>query len=351
VPDGPGGRAVPGGLAEPGYPGMAAVRAALGGQRLVVLADVDGRLAGLGVTARGSGLADLGPASTAADAAATTGAALRALAGFSTVDPRRSVDLLRRALAVLDGMLAPVSGGDGPVVLVVPAVLHTVPWHLVPVLAGRPVTVAPSVTWWYAAQRSAGGERAGAGAGAGSGAGGVTVVAGPRLVEAGPEAAAVARIHPGADLLTGPAAVCAAVTAAFTRSRLVHLACHARIRPDGPLWSSLELHDGPLWMYDLERLPATPDTVVLSGCHTGVGVRAGDDLLGLAGALLRNGTRRLVASVCALPDTAATGATMVALHERLAAGSSPATALAALSAGALSGGDPLAACLTTFGTI
>ena len=91
--------------------------------------------------------------------------------------------------------------------------------------------------------------------------------------------------------------------------------------------------------------------MVLSGCHTGVGVHAGDGLLGLSATLLTHGTRSLVAAVCALPDTATTRDVMTALHARIAAGMSPAAALADLSALFRDGDAHLtAACLAAFGT-
>jgi hypothetical protein len=56
-------------------------------------------------------------------------------------------------------------------------------------------------------------------------------------------------------------------------------------------------------------------------------VRAWAELLGLASTLLSRGTRGLVASVCALPDTAAAGHAMAALHGALVGGASPGAAL------------------------
>jgi CHAT domain-containing protein len=119
----------------------------------------------------------------------------------------------------------------------------------------------------------------------------------------------------------------------MTRAALAHVACHGRIRDDNALWSSLELFDGPLYLYDLERVGRTPPLVVLSGCETGVGVRVGDQLVGLSTVLLRHGTRSLVAARCPVPDSMATSETMTALHRRIAGGASPGDALAELSAG------------------
>ncbi|MFC7548934.1 CHAT domain-containing protein [Plantactinospora sp. GCM10030261] len=366
--------------------GVDALSAALAGGTLVALAEIDGRLVGVAVTGgrAGARLADLGPGQAARDAAATGMSALRSLLGATggpagqptgrsvarsagsaaavstgrsaAVPTGRSAALptgpaaaapagagraarlyrLRRAVGVLDRMLAPLLTGDGPVVLVVPPALHAAAWQLLPSLAGRPVAVAPSATWWHDAV-TAGNRPRTTGAGRGrpgpGGADVALVVAGPGLATADAEAAAVARCHPGATVLTGPAATGAATMTAMADATLAHIACHGHIRDDNALWSSLLLFDGPLYLYDLERIGRTPPLVVLSGCDTGVGMRVGDQLIGLSTVLLRHGTRSLVAARCPLPDSTATSATMTALHEHLVAGATPAAALAEVSAG------------------
>ncbi|WP_203787311.1 CHAT domain-containing protein [Paractinoplanes rishiriensis] len=306
-------------------PGVADLRCQLRGRTLISIAEIDGQLVGVRIDDRRPHVATLGPASIVYSAAAAITSALRCH------DSRR--DLLRRATLMIDRAVSPLLTGDGPLVLVVPAALHAVPWHLLPCLERKPVALAPSVTWWYHAEKAADDD------------GGVIAVSGPHLAEADREAAAVAGHYPQATLLTGASATTSAVLAAISTARVAHLACHGVVRHDNPLWSALELSDGPLYAYDLERLPRTPPLVVLSGCHTGVGVRAGDALLGLATALLVHGTRRLVAAVCALPDTPRTAAMMAALHARVAAGASPASALAELAAE-----DDAAAYLSCFGT-
>lgn len=67
--------------------------------------------------------------------------------------------------------------------------------------------------------------------------------------------------------------------------------------------------------------------MVLSACDSGSAVHPGDELIGLAAALLAMGTRSLVASVIPVPDVA-TVSLMVSLHRRLRGGSGPAAALA-----------------------
>jgi hypothetical protein len=312
---------------------IAGLRAALAGGCLIALAEIDDRLIGVTVgPSRRTRLSDLGPGRTARDAVAAGLSALRALLTQPATPGRDSrLALLRRAVGALDALIAPLVDGDGPVVLVVPAALHGAAWQLLPSLAGRPVTVTPSAAWWLSAVREA--DRPVPGP--------AVVVAGPRLVAADDEAAAVADRHRRAVVLTGTAATTAAVLAAMAGAGVAHIACHGRIRDDNALWSSLELFDGPLYLYDLECQGRMPPLVVLSGCDTGVGVRVGDQLIGLSTVLLRHGTRSLIAARCAIPDSSVTGETMAGLHGLIAGGASAGQALAELSTGWQSG-EPVA---------
>jgi hypothetical protein len=302
---------------------IAGLRAALAGGCLIALAEVDDRLIGVTVgPSRRTRVKDLGPCGAARDAVAAGSAALRALLTHPAGRGRDArLALLRRAVGALDALVAPLVDGDGPVVLVVPAALHGAAWQLLPSLSGRPVTVTPSAGWWL----SAGPAREDPGR--------VVVVAGPRLTAAADEAAAVADRHDNAVLLTGADATTTAVLAGMAGASVAHIACHGRIRDDNALWSSLELFDGPLYLYDLERHGRLPSLVVLSGCDTGAGVRVGDQLIGLSTVLLQHGTRSLIAARCAIPDSPVTGATMADLHGLLAKGVLPGKALSELSAG------------------
>jgi CHAT domain-containing protein len=88
------------------------------------------------------------------------------------------------------------------------------------------------------------------------------------------------------------------------------------------------LADGPLTVYDIERLERVPRMVVLAACDSGrTVVRAGDELLGISATLLSRGARQVVASVVPLPDVQ-TAPMMVAFHELLLAGNSAPQALA-----------------------
>jgi CHAT domain-containing protein len=109
---------------------------------------------------------------------------------------------------------------------------------------------------------------------------------------------------------------------------LVHVAAHGRFREDQPLFSAVELADGPLFAYDVPRLRTAPRLVVLSACDAGRSVvRPGGDVMGLATALLRAGTSAVVASVLPVPDKQAVGL-VTAFHTGLRDGMAPAAALA-----------------------
>jgi CHAT domain-containing protein len=86
----------------------------------------------------------------------------------------------------------------------------------------------------------------------------VVVAAGPGLPGAGTEAEAVAKLHAGSTTLIGTAATVQAVAASLGKARLAHLATHGKVRADNPLVSSLMLVDGPLTLYDVERLERLP---------------------------------------------------------------------------------------------
>ncbi|MDX6246015.1 MAG: hypothetical protein QOE76_3738 [Frankiales bacterium] len=150
---------------------------------------------------------------------------------------------------------------------------------------------------------------------------------GPNLPAAVQEIAAVAKVYPHARVLTGAAASVGAVMEALEGAALAHVAAHGRFRSDNPLFSSLQLADGPLTVYDLENLRSAPSVVVLSACESALSsVHPGDEVMGLTGALLRMGTRALVASTAPVPDDVARD-TMVNFHASLVRGAVPAVAL------------------------
>jgi tetratricopeptide (TPR) repeat protein len=311
---------------------VAALLAALGPGRLVEIVEVDGRLHAL---LCGAGRVRRFAAGAAAQVAAEVGyarAALHRLAHRSATAPDQAVELLVAAGRRLEELLlGPAAGqlGDGPVTVVPPGKWYAVPWALLPSLRGRAVSVAPSARAWLQARAAT----------APTG-GGTLAVRGPGLPAAGAEVAVIAGRYPGATVLDGAAATADRVLAALDGCALAHLAAHGTFRADSPLFSTLELADGPLTGHDLERLDRAPHRLVLPSCESARLAPAGaDELLGLAAALLPLGTAGLVASVVPVDD-AATARLMLALHERLADGADLAEALR--GARATAPADPVA---------
>ena len=61
---------------------------------------------------------------------------------------------------------------------------------------------------------------------------------------------------------------------------------HGRHSADNPLFSGLELADGPWFGYDIDQLDAIPPTVILSSCELGrSSVRWGEETIGMTVAL------------------------------------------------------------------
>ena len=299
---------------------MSRLSAALGEAALVEFVQVNDGLHAVTVTAGRTRLRQLGPIQPVRDLVDLVAFALRRLAGRRTSAASRdaAIALLRQFGPQLDAsLLRPLAAdiGGRPLVLVPTGPLQSVPWSILPSCTDRPVTVSPSAALWYAAScPTATVAREAA------------VAAGPGLPGARAEAQAVAAIY-GITCLADSRATVQAVTAALNRAGLVHLAAHGRIRADNPLFSSLQLADGPLTVYDLEQLDRVPQLVVLAACDSGRPVVcAGDELLGLGATLLALGTQQLIASVVPIPD-AETAPLMVAFHQLIAAGQSAAYAL------------------------
>lgn len=206
--------------------------------------------------------------------------------------------------------------GDRSLVVVPTGALQWLPWAVLPSCRGRPVTVVPTASLWQSAiQRCATTEH-------------VLVAAGPALPGAREEAQAVAAIH-GVPPLVDDQATVAAVSRQLAGTSIAHLAAHGRVRADNPQFGSLRLADGPLMIYDLERLASAPHTLVVAACDAGRPVSSiGDELLGLTATLLGQGSAQLIASVSPILDVES-GPMMSVLHTAMAAGRSAATALAA----------------------
>ncbi|HTF11942.1 MAG TPA: CHAT domain-containing protein [Asanoa sp.] len=296
---------------------LSALRSALGPATLVEYLALDGVLHAAVVTGGRVSLHRLGPVAEAENHLAALRHGLRRLA-YASRTTAAAATLVEHKAKQLDALLLHPLRLDGPLVIVPTGTLHALPWPALPSLTGRPVCVAPSATLWHRA----------ATAPAGATAGRAVFVAGPGLPHATAEVTALARATPGARRFTRRSADVESVLGALDGAGLAHLAAHGSFRADNPLFSALRLIDGPLTVYDLERLRRPPRHVVLSACDSGLqAIRPGDELLGLAAALLGMGSTSLVAAVVPVPDEA-TRPLMLRMHRYLRAGARPAEALA-----------------------
>jgi tetratricopeptide (TPR) repeat protein len=307
--------------ADPARPvSVAGLAAALGEASLVEFIQLDGMLHAVVVAGGRARLQQLGALKPVRDLIGQVAFALHRLARRHVREDAKAaaVSMLRHAAGRLDAMLlGPLTRqlGSRALVVIPTGPLQSLPWSVLPSCADRPVTVAPSAALWYAAQRRDPHTN-----------GPVTVACGPGLPGGHAEAEAVAAIY-RTTALVGSAATVHAVTERLSRTNVVHLAAHGHVRADNPLFSSLRLADGPLTVFDLERLERVAPTLVLAACDSGRSVvPTGDELLGFSASLLSLGARQLVASVVPIPD-AETAPLMVAFHRQLAAGQHAAWAL------------------------
>jgi tetratricopeptide (TPR) repeat protein len=247
-----------------------------------------------------------------------------ALRGAAVASPATADALLaglEPALARLEETLlgpAQRAMGDGPLVLMPPATLQSASWGALPSLRDRPLTVAPSATAWLRARATTPPRRRR-----------VVLAAGPGLATSAAEVEALAAEYRNPTVLIGEGATCAATLKGLDGAWLAHVGAHGRFRGDNPMFSALEMADGPLTVYDLEGLRRPPYRLLLTACESGVGSPTGaDELLGLASSLTALGTAGLLASVVPVNDEA-TVPFSLAVHERLRAGDDLASSLLA----------------------
>ena len=301
-------------------PRVSDLRRALGSAVLVAIFTLHEQLFGIALTARRCWLRPLGALSEVQELSRRVGADLDVLALGSVPEPLRASarGSLRRGLGRLDTLLlAPLRLPDAPVVLLPPGRLASLTWAELPSFQQRPLAIAPSASTWLNAHARFVAVP-----------GRVVAVAGPGLQRAEAEVAAVSAVWPGCRTLAGPEARVERFLAAINGAQLVHVAAHGRHQRQSPLFSSIRLADGPVVGYDLDRVPDPPQQVVLSACDLGQAtVRPGDEALGLTRALLHSGSSTVISGVAKVSDAAAEQL-MADYHRRLAAGSTPAYALA-----------------------
>jgi tetratricopeptide (TPR) repeat protein len=221
--------------------------------------------------------------------------------------------------AVADELVTPLLPliGDRRVVLTPSALLAGTPWTLLPGLTGRPLTVPTSATRWLelVEQRRRKPRR-------------IALVAGPRVQRAAEEVNRAAAEWAGADVLHGDDANAAKVGEVASRVDVLHLAGHGVHAGDHPLFSAVELADGPWFGHDIDLLPRTPSVVVLSACELGqVSVLRGEETVGMTAAWLHAGARTVLSSPALVADEVACEA-LAHWHRLVASGAPPADALA-----------------------
>jgi hypothetical protein len=292
---------------------------------LVAHVVVRDRVTGLVCTSDGAGVVDLGELgpvrgrldALTADLTMAAGHRDDALAGpLRAALAARLEDVGRQLVSPLLDLV-----GDRRLVLTPSGALAGTPWSLLPGLLGRPLTIPPSATRWLELRGAPRPERVG-------------LVAGPDVARGHEEVTRAAAAWADARVLEGPDATAARVTELAESVDVLHLAGHGRHTRENPLFSAVELVDGPWFGYDIDDLRRTPSTVVLSACELGrVSVRSGEEAIGMSAAWLHAGARTVLSSPVLIADDVACDA-MARWHALVAAGTSPADALAEVSAGA-----------------
>lgn len=306
---------------------------------LVSLFGHEDRLIALSVVGGRARVTDVGDRSRLASLAARVRADLDA-AGAHELGPFHDHvwGSLRKAMDEIDAtLLRPLALGSRRLVVVPQRRLLALPWALAPSLRGVPVVVSASVTDWVRrTDRPAATQVTGPV---------VRAMAGPDLRLADEEARQVAAAWPGAAAVPSGEGDVASLREAMATSDLVHLAAHGTHHQQSPMFASVQMADGPAYLYDLHHSGVRAQHVVLSSCEVGRStVLPGDEPLGLASGLLGLGARCVVAGVCRVPDEES-AATMTRYHRELASGVSSDEAMAR----AIEQGGPLAAAFQVAG--
>ncbi len=216
------------------------------------------------------------------------------------------------------GRVGSRSGRQARLNLVLCEEVPTFPIGLLPSMRSRP---------WVLALRSTSIERREA-----NGQGPVVGVCGPGLAHAESEIEAVASRHGGAvESLAADEAGVAEVLEIMHGAAVVHLVAHSAVNPENPMFSTIELADGPLYLHELESIARPPSTVVLASCSSVRSVTVGVATLGFTQALLSAGIGTVIGTALDIPDDVDTVAVMSRLHD-WPIGEDPVAAVAAVAA-------------------
>jgi CHAT domain-containing protein len=273
-------------------------------RRILAFADVDGSTIRCDVNGARFVTTNVGPSEQLARTVRSLASLFRRLA--STPD-HRTETRLNRLLDQLGTTLLGDLNLEGEDIVVLPrGSLALVPWLALPQAARSTVTIAPSLVSWARAETR---ERASTRR--------TAILVGPRLDNAMQEASEVARSIPNTTVIDPAKSTAGAALEALQSAETVHFVCHGTFRSDNPLFSQLELADGPLTVHDIfDAGVVKAETVVLSTCSGAeVSARPERAFIGMSGAFLSAGIKSVVASVSPVQDASGTAQFMRSLHE------------------------------------
>lgn len=267
----------------------------------------------------------------------------------AATDPKRSPDA-ESALSELHALLMkPIEAAIATMthlVIVPDRELHRVPFSALRSPSGRyvvedhDVTITPSATWFARKTESAQNREEGppsvllvAGPGSPTGIAGPPL---PRLEGAEEEVEQLARLYPGATLLTGDRATKKNFLELAPRSSIIHFAGHAIANRVKPGLSLLVLASGragqdadTLYSHEISGALERTRLVVLGACSTAAGrTSATEGMVGLARAFLSSGVPVVVASLWRVNDQT-TAAFLADIHRGLERGATVAASLRA----------------------
>ena len=221
-------------------------------------------------------------------------------------------------------------------VIAAPGILNGMPWSMLPGMHGRTFTLAASASRWVRQRMALRGDYH---TPSSTDPGVAPTVAsrpqrsgfaiGPRVARGTEETQLASAAWPSPAVLQHPSVDDVAELA--TKVDVLHIAAHGRHAVDNPMFSGLELADGALFGYDIDRIEPVPSTVILSACEAGrSSVRWGEEAVGMTRIWLHAGTRCVIAAPVVVADDDACEL-LAAVHQGLAAGLMPSEALAAAS--------------------
>jgi tetratricopeptide (TPR) repeat protein len=282
-------------------------RARLGDNKLIAFAEIEGRL--LSLTARASGsvqMSDCGPSNAIRDAVQALALTANRLSRSDQTSKSRQAseqfltacaENLERTLGLGELVL-----GAASVVISPPSWMFGWPWATLPSLHGTPFALAPTYRVQSPCVHGTG----------------TALIAGPDLLTGVAEVEAIAEVWRDSITVMPDEATTTAVLTAIERSRIVHVAAHFEVNTQRPLFSSINLADGPLYADEVARLRTVPDVVVLGGCESGTNVaNTWDEGVGLSTGLLAAGVNTVVCTPLLAPDTVTGTDILVRIHTNL----------------------------------